>query len=176
MAKVLAVLKSLPASMTRGIGRIMVADAYLDNLLSQTIYLLTGVGPKEGRLSIREPRTIERLELIIDLAEVHKIALKADIPLLRDAITQSTTNRDLVGHGLWFRAPSGDILVRSTRSRWPKDKDGKRLSKKILPHGEPIDEHGLSVMLTITESAIGMAEDLHIEIEGALASSPRKPS
>jgi hypothetical protein len=42
-------------SNVRGIGRIIVADAYLDNLLSQTLYLFTGVGPKEGRLAIREP-------------------------------------------------------------------------------------------------------------------------
>jgi hypothetical protein len=171
--KHLATLKRLPASMCRGIGRIMVADSYLDLALIQIVYKLTGVGQKEGRLAIREPRTVERLEMILDLAKVHSIEIQTDVNLLRDTLTRSTSNRDLAGHGIWFRADDGRILVRQTRGQW--NEGGKKTSRKILPKGEPVDEDELDIMLQITESAIGMVEELDNEVATALAASPRKP-
>jgi hypothetical protein len=174
MVKKLVTLKKLPASMTRGIGRIMVADAYLDLALSQSIYLLTGVGQKEGRLAIREPRTEERLDLILDLAKVHKITVKTDIKLFREAIQASTTNRDLVGHGVWFREPNdGRLLVRKVKGQW--NERGEKTSKRILPQGVPVDEGELAVMLGVTEEAIAMAEEIKDEIEAGLAALPRTP-
>jgi len=175
MAIKLIPLKHLPASMTRGMGRLLVADSYLDLVLIQIVYDLTGVSQKEGRLAIREPRTIERLDMIVDLAHIHKVAITTNLKLLREAIVKSSSNRDLISHGIWFREPqTGRFLVRRLRGFWPKGKDGSKLSRRTMPQGEPIDEDELAVMLAISEAAIEWVEDLHAEVKAGLATSPRK--
>jgi len=176
MVQKLETLKRVPASINRGIGRLLVADSYLDLALVQIVYDLVGVGQKEGRLAIREPRAVERLELIEDLAHVHGIKLQTDLKLLREALEKSTSNRDLVGHGIWFREPTGGgLLVRRLRGSWPKDKTGFRRSRRILPQGEHIDEEELAIMLELTEKTIQWIQDLHNEIRDGLKASPRKP-
>jgi len=176
MAKKLITLKRLPASMTRGMGRLLVADSYLDLALIQIIYDLIGVGQKEGRLAVREPRTVERLQLILDLAHVHGIKIAMDLKTLREALVKSTSNRDLVSHGTWFREPDGgNLLVRRLRGSWPKDETGFATSRRIMPQGEFIDEDELAIMLGLTEAAIEAVEELHAQVRAGLATSPRKP-
>ena len=51
------VIYNLPADHEREIGRIMIRWAHLEWKFKHTCYLLLGVGPKEGRLTVREPRS-----------------------------------------------------------------------------------------------------------------------
>jgi hypothetical protein len=112
--------------------------------------------------------------MILDLAKVHGIEIQTDVGLLRETLTRSASNRDLVGHGIWFREPEdGRTLVRQIRGQW--NEAGKKTSRRILPKGEFVDERELDVMLQITESAIGLVEELDEEVATALATSPRKP-
>ena len=68
-----AITTDVPAMMLREIGRVVVAYANLEYLLSEVIYLLLDVDPKRGRLAVREPRATDRLDVIQDLILLSKL-------------------------------------------------------------------------------------------------------
>jgi hypothetical protein len=99
----LPVVLNLSPLLCREIGRVITRHAYLEWRLSKIIYALLSVGPKEGRLAVREPRATDRLVLIRDLVHLKGLEIRADLDLLAEAIDSVTRQRDQLAHGIWLR-------------------------------------------------------------------------
>jgi hypothetical protein len=101
----LPVRLNLPSSMLREIGRAMVTHALLEWLLLRTIYLLLALDPIEGRIAVRDPRTTDRLDMIVDLLRIKKATKKVTVDLqdLRTRLDECSRARDALAHGIWVR-------------------------------------------------------------------------
>ena len=102
----LSPLPDLPDDMLRSIGLIIVKHSILENLLQMLCYELAGVDEIVGRLMFREPRTVDRLNLLQELAKLQGIDIsKHKISNLRKSVEVATNARDAVAHGLFFQSP-----------------------------------------------------------------------
>ncbi|HYK80614.1 MAG TPA: hypothetical protein VEU95_13350, partial [Micropepsaceae bacterium] len=68
-------LEQLPVELNRGVGRIVSAHALLEHHLSACIASLVGLGHKERRLVLAEPRSEDRLQTIKRLIQVHGLSV-----------------------------------------------------------------------------------------------------
>jgi hypothetical protein len=100
MAHTVAATLGLPASLFREIGRAISAHSVLELSLNNIVYDLAGVDSTIGRLAIREPRTSDRIDLIIRMMALRKIATNVDMKALRKAVEKSTERRDWLAHGV----------------------------------------------------------------------------
>lgn len=73
------VLRQVPTSMSREIGRITVSWAHLENHLKAMSWALLGLDDALGRIAIRAPRPRQQVEMIRDLAAYKDADHDADI-------------------------------------------------------------------------------------------------
>ena len=77
------VRKRLPVAYSTEIGRIISHWAYLEWRLKNVTFALLDVGPKVGRLAIREPRASDYIGMFIDLMAVKGIEVSTDLKALK---------------------------------------------------------------------------------------------
>jgi hypothetical protein len=144
--------------------------------LSEVAYLLLGIGPKEGRLAVREPRTTDRFDMIRDLLELKAIKVETDLVLLRDALESAARQRDQLGHGIWLRdRASGILYLRLTKGSWqPVKGQAGKIKRLVRPEGVEYTASDCRELRAIIIEAIEMVRALEYEIEGALRASPKK--
>ncbi len=172
----LPVVTNLSIALTREIGRVIVGHALLELCLSRIIYKLIDVDPKFGRLAVREPRAIDRLELIFDLAEVQGIRLKINKTLYRDAVKVCVSQRDQLAHGIWVRDPKTRMLfLRITKGSWQPVKGQRGKTKRLIkPEAIQYNAEDARVLRQIIDQTTSMINELGVAIQAALASSQNK--
>ena len=173
----LPVVTNLSIALTREIGRVMVGHAFLEHCLSRIIYkLIDDVDPKIGRLAVREPRAIDRLELIFDLTEVQGIQLKIGKTLYRDAIKMCASQRDQLAHGIWVRDPKTHMLfLRITKGSWQPVKGQRGKTKRLIkPEAIQYDAKDARTLRLIIDETTNMINELGVAIQAALGSSQKK--
>ena len=123
-------LIELPPSLLREIGRTMVLSAHLEFSLSRIAYGLIGVDRQTGRIAVREPRLVERFDMITDLLTLKEFKSKTDLISLRRRLQKCDDQRNLVAHGIWTREPTTKTLqIIKTSGKWqptPKHKAGTK--------------------------------------------------
>ncbi|OAI44994.1 hypothetical protein AYO42_03790 [Rhizomicrobium sp. SCGC AG-212-E05] len=82
-------IESLPIELYKGIGRVIYAHAILEHHLQACIKNLTGMGHKEARIALGEPRSENKLQAIKSLIKVH--GLEVAIPVKLTAAPQEGT-------------------------------------------------------------------------------------
>jgi hypothetical protein len=161
-------LRHLPADLSRGIGRIIFAYAYLECELQQIMQTLTGLGPKEGRLTIKEPRAIDRLEIIENLISIHGLEITIDKKFAK-LLRQATSDRNLFAHAVWSKSEAGDYLAISSSG------SHEGVSRKVSPQGIITDAESMHAFEQELAELTTMPLALKIEVWAGLQSSPRKP-
>jgi hypothetical protein len=78
----LPITLKLPSFLLRDIGRIITHHSVLESKLSRIVYTLLGIDP----VAVREPRTTDRLEMIVDLLKLKGISVSADLDGIREAL------------------------------------------------------------------------------------------
>ena len=92
----------LPDGLSLDMGRIVTRASYMQNYLQKIIYLLVGVQEEIGRIAIREPRTRDRIDMILDLIAVRNLKVPdVDLKHLREVIDDAEDFRNLCAHGAW---------------------------------------------------------------------------
>ena len=71
--KTFPVIKRLPTNYYTHIGRVVSRWAYLEWKLRRIVYALLQVGPKHGRIAVREPRVVDCIVMIEDLMFLEKM-------------------------------------------------------------------------------------------------------
>ena len=93
----------LPVSYSTEIGRIITRWAFLEWRMRETAYLLLDIGPKEGRLAVREPRATDYLTMLEDLIRLKSLKTKINFKELRKSLEATKSLRDGLAHGIWLK-------------------------------------------------------------------------
>ena len=73
----------LPRSYSTEIGRFITRWAYLEWVLSETLYMLIGTSPKIGRLAVREPKIGDHLTIMEKTAALRGITISVNWKKIR---------------------------------------------------------------------------------------------
>lgn len=170
------IIHVLPDDLATEIGRVVVAYARLEHKLTMLTGLLLQLNRPEGRIVLRTPRAVDRLDMALDLFAIKDIPLAANTEELRGLIQSASTGRDLVAHSIWLKDdPSGKIYVFSTRGSWPKDLTrGERVNRAIFPQSIPYSPEDCKAVLALIEKAMAGVDALGAELDDAIQASPEK--
>ncbi len=168
----LPVVYKLPEEITAKIGHVVVAASYIDLVLSGMIYDLLSIGPKEGRIAVKEPSAEERFTIITDLLNLKKINITADIKYLRRKIQDVADHRNAIVHGSWLDN-SGQTLLRLTKGDWqPNPKMQGKAKRKIYPQAIKFESGELKKLSDEIDDLAAELINMSIEIRGKIS----KPS
>jgi len=169
---------NLPSFLLREIGRIVSRHAILEWKLSRTVYTLLGIDPVCGRVTVREPRTTDRLDMIADLIKIKNISISADLPAIHKQLDACLSQRDALAHGLWINDPDypDRLFLRQTAGNWtPPGKIGKH-KRRIHPQAAEYSLEDAKSLVALLDAAIQAVYDLEEQIKSALKVSPVKSS
>ena len=176
------VRRKLPTAYSTEIGRLITRWAWLEWELKCVAYAILQLGPKEGRLSVREPRAHDYLTMIEDLMRVRGLSASASLkPYLKPAkakLIELGDLRNAVAHGIWIKhegthLPTLQLVSGSLLQsiKWPHP-----LQKaKIEPRALAVELPGLRAAVSDTEQLTKMIQALRREIEEQLSASPGRP-
>lgn len=173
------VVKDLPASLTREIGRVMVHYAHLEYRMSAISANLLGVSRLEGRMVLREPRLKEWLALLVQLMRVKGLEPEIDIPLLQTAFEQATVQRDQLAHNIWCRNSKypNRIFLRLIKGSWQPVKGQKgKTSRVIEPEAVEYDADDARSLVMLIDAATEKLNELGFQIYCAAGEPQREPT
>jgi hypothetical protein len=127
----LEILLDLPASIYRGIGRIVTAHAFLETQVLELFCEVSLTDYNVGRVAFRYQSASERFKTIRRLLVMHGIKPSKNLKSLFADIEQCCRTRDSFAHGLWVRTQEGLIAHRLTKGEY-ETKDGK-LDRSFIP-------------------------------------------
>jgi hypothetical protein len=166
----LPVIKKLPSLLNREIGRVITRFAHLEYILSITTYEILGIGPKEARLAIIEPRMKNRIELIIDLLRLKKIDPNINLSLWGAELEKLENQRNQIAHGVWLQDPKTKIIfLRIISGTWQPIKGQRgKTKRKISPEGLEYNAKDCRLLVSQIDASIKVAEYFHRTIMNAL--------
>lgn len=141
------------------VGKIITLWSYEEWLLRDTTYRAMHIGPKHGRLAVREPRAQEYPTLIKNLLLANNRVLTYQYRALSKAIERAADVRNMFGHSVWVRTRGGSISLQVTASSWPDGTPMEKIPKKIIPEGRPITKEYLEGSVATIKKAIAMTEE-----------------
>lgn len=173
------VVHDLPDEIANLVGQIIIAHAKLEHKLTTMIGLILQLDKAEMRLTIKEPRTYERLDMIIDLLALKAIEFSEDTREFRKSLETANNRRDRLPHGIWLKHPeTGDFYLRVTKGHWPQEKLAKntsgRLKRVIYPEPHAYGCEELEGDLGIVLGALDQIDKLGAELDYFLATSPER--
>ena len=159
--------------MCRSIGRLVVRYAYMESYMQGIVYMLADVDGRVGRLIVREARSTDRLDLILDLVALKELKVpEIDFKQLREAIEDAEDIRNLCAHGVWtFSDEHRAWAVQVARGKWgnvPKY-DRARRNKRVYPQGQIVRQPHLDTYNKGLEAIIAKLRQLQSELETQLA-------
>lgn len=98
--------RSLPVAHSREIGRIVTHWSFLEWRLKNVAYALLGIGPKEGRLAVRQPRASDYVTMLQDLLDLKHVPVSVDLQKFRKLLNDLGDYRNSLVHGVWLKHPS----------------------------------------------------------------------
>ena len=176
------VRRKLPVAYSTEIGRIITRWAWLEWELKRVAYTILEIGPKEGRLSVREPRAHDYLTMIQDLMRVRNMSisddLKRDLKPVKQTLIHHGDLRNALAHGIWIKRDDTPLPVLQVvggdlfkKIQFPQSTP----KAKIEPRALAMELPALHAMVNDIERLIQFVQALRREIETQLPASPDKP-
>ena len=124
---------------------------------------------KERRVSVREPRAVDHVTMIQNLAHMNAIKVTIDWKKLRKSLGQIENARDRLAHGIWLKHKTlKEPTLQVIKGSYPPTPGAKTIKARIEPQAMPVP---LSDLRTITHN-IGVVtvviENLGQQISGQL--------
>jgi hypothetical protein len=177
------VVHNLPKQIAAGIGNVIVGTSKLEHKLTSMIGLILQMDKAEMRLTLRQPRIEERLDIILELFALKALNLDFDFTAFRKTLIEIGGKRHRLAHGIWLQHPETDQLyLRLARGSWPKSllepqSDGK-LRRDTFPQSIPYGAEELDADNALINAALATMDQLGDLLDLALATYPerfRKP-
>ena len=134
--------RKLPPTHSMEIGRIITRFAYAEHLLRSTVYRLLRISPKQGRITVRQPRAAEQITLIQDLSRLGGLKLTVDWKELKKTLRELEAYRNKLAHGIWVYHAETKTPVLQDLSGAYVDTGGMHEKPKINP---------ISVVITLRD-------------------------
>ncbi|MBI1264559.1 MAG: hypothetical protein GC187_07480 [Alphaproteobacteria bacterium] len=132
----------IPRDICEEIGRIITRFAFAEHYAQGIVYMMVEVGPEIGRLSVREGRLEDRLNLIEQIAFLRGYTIQSvNLKALKTASSDIKKFRDLLAHGAWARSEAlGCWAVKDLTGNWDQEakKHGIVGPKRAFPEGRPV--------------------------------------
>ena len=172
----LPITLDLPSSLYREIGKVMASHAAVEWALNRVTYQLLRLKPVEGRITVREPRTTDRLDMITDLLGINKIKVTMNIKALKIALEQAYQERDALAHGIWIiDRKAGKVFLRLSGGKWqPPGVFNKSVKRKIDLEAQEYTSAEAKATRELIVGILGALSDLETEIVAALATLRKK--
>ncbi|MBI3041886.1 MAG: hypothetical protein HYY78_03570 [Betaproteobacteria bacterium] len=164
---------TLAPGIESGVGRVVVLWSYIEAVLKATIFNLLGVGSREGRHAVREPRIKDSVLLIKTLLEINNIEIKGNLEKLATGLDDLAAMRNSLVHGVWI-VIDGVTYLQVTTGKWTPPGHKGKVSRKINPQGSIISIEDLALLVEAMELSAGAVEGLGHRVFDALQASPRK--
>jgi hypothetical protein len=171
------VIHNLPDDLASGIGRVIVAYGRIEHNLSSIASLLLQLNKAEMRIALRMPRAADRMEMVLDLFAIKGITIKdLDTNSLKNEISEVSTKRDWLAHGLWLQHPeTGEIFLRVSRGNWDKSEtEGHKVSRPIFPQSKPFSASDCADILKRIEAILAEIDRLGSAVDHALKTWPER--
>jgi len=168
----------LPLSLLREIGKVIVRHAVVELKLNRMIYNLLEIDPVAGRITVREPPTTDRLDMIKDLLKVKKIAVKSNLKSIHKRLKECAAERNRIAHGIWIKDPKhpGILFLRTLSGDWVPPGSREKSKRRIDPEAIEYSVEDAKDLVTFIEETGQAVYDLGDEIDAALAASSKKSS
>lgn len=152
----------IPASLVREIGQFIVTWTYFEHALQAVIWNFLNISSEEGRITVREPRATDRLDMIRELGKFHKAEM--DFILLKDMRKRADLlagYRHMMAHCFWQKFDD-DWCVVMTRGVWQEypieiANYPLGISKNIEPQAIPVK---LEEVRRWTRDTISLIDDI----------------
>ena len=171
------VRRRIPTAHSIQIGRIITRWAVLEWRLRNTIYALLGIGPKEGRITVREQRAENYITTIKDLMKIKRISIQFDLIKYIKFLKILREHRNNLAHGIWLKHPDfEEPVLQLIKGKWnPDPSNPKTKTKRVIdPEGALIRPQELRQFSQLIDKAIDAAAQLEDQVTRALASSRQK--
>lgn len=103
--------RKLPATYCTEIGRIIHKFAFCEMVLRTIAYNLMQIGPRVGRIAVRQPRVVDHITMLQDLEHLMSVDLKVDWKKLKEVLKEVESYRDRLTHGVWLEHPGSPSPV-----------------------------------------------------------------
>ncbi len=152
-----------------GIGRVISRWGYLEWLLTDITHRVLGMGPKQGRLVVRDARAYERIETIDTLMRLRQLKTNVNLRELASDLKSAESDRNLLAHGMWIKHPrTGRLHVWFIRGAWRPDPKKPKVSRKIKPEAVRKAPADLRACYREIDRLIGELKKLRAEVEKAV--------
>ncbi|WP_193366915.1 hypothetical protein [Pelagibius marinus] len=165
------VRKDLPNKHSAEIGRIVTRWSYLEWQLRQIAYSLLRISPKEGRLSVREPRVTDYLTMIEDLVQLKRLGVRVEWKKLRKHVDELADHRNRLAHGVWLKQQGYRVpCLQLTKGVWQPEPGKAPIKAKIDPVSVPITVDDLRSVVNAIDSVIEYIDKVRMAIDVRLNS------
>lgn len=148
------------------VGRIMAHWSFQVWLLQQCTYTLLGVGDKQGRLAVRDPRPDEHVKMIQDLMKLAGFETKLKLSELMEDLRTLKGLRDNIAHGVWTQnMETGRLTLSIDSGIWVPHKKSEKVSRRVVPEARGIDAEGLESVRDGIEGTILITQKLLVSLE-----------
>jgi hypothetical protein len=136
------------------VGRVITMFAYEEWMLRDIVYRLVDMGPKNGRLIVKDFRAKEYPDIIKTLAEINKIDITFDSLELEKLLEECESNRNMFAHSIWLQEDDGSVSIQITRGNWPKTPHNPKVKKQVSPEGRTMTPEYALLIYELTEASI----------------------
>lgn len=163
----------LPDDYCTLIGKFITRWAYLEWRLRETMYALMCVGPKVGRIAIREPRVVDYLTMIEDTAKLRKVTISVDWKKLKNIMGEIESWRDRFAHSIWLDIPGvGMPSIQVLSGKTVTTSGGTAVKSRIDPRSFRVAIKELKNAVAGIDRAVRLVDEIKAEIEAQAKPSP----
>jgi hypothetical protein len=124
-------IKTTKRNLLEGIGRVIVAHARLELLITELISDLLRIGNPLGRQVYEGHNTVQTFLIVIRLMKVWNLVPSINLGKLKQDIKHAYERRNEVAHGAWFRVKKNDLRLCIMRE--DRETSVGRLSRRTIP-------------------------------------------
>lgn len=159
----------LPVAYSTEIGRIITRWAFLESRLRDAAHKLVKVHPKIGRVAVREPRVVDHVTMIEDLARLRDIQLPVNWKQFRKMLQNLESVRDKIAHGLWLKHDKHRVpVLQQTKGSYVPSPGGQSVKARIDPLGVAVRLSDLQAITKDIERATRIASHICVLIDQRL--------
>ena len=164
------------------VGLIVIHWAQLEFDLANVVADAAKVDYSISRLTFREPRASDQIDVVVDLLRVQNVDPPTELIALKAPIRAAEDDRNKLVHSTWIAWPKKgttetELRIRSTIGRWEDKRQERfgmkgRVRKKVVAHAELVTAE---TCLALLERISGFQREVHALRHRIVTLGPSRP-
>lgn len=166
------VMYELPDEYCLLVGQFITRWAHLEWRIKSMMYVLLRIDPKLGRLVVQEPRVIDYITMVENVATIKGITVSVDWKKLRTIFGKIQSWRDWFAHGLWL--DTGEPSIQIIKGKTVLKKGGPSYNARIQPYAMQVPPRVLRGVIRSVDAAVDLIGKMQGQIEQHVKPSREK--